>query len=76
MSDVHLAEALLFASRLTETEARAVAAQIARAAAEADLAAARAAEEAALREVDALRAIVRARGYARAVSHFLNSSKV
>ena len=73
MSDVHLAEALLFAYRLTETEARAVAAQIARAAAEADLAAARAAEEAALREVDAVRAIVRARGYARALSHFLNS---
>ena len=70
MSDVHLAEALLCASRLTETEARAVAAQIARAAAEADLAAARAAEEAALREVDAVRAIVRARGYARAISYF------
>lgn len=76
MSDVHLAEALLFVSRLTEAEARAVAAQLARAAAEADLAAAQAAEDAALREVDAVRAVVRARGYARAISHFLNSSKV
>ena len=73
MSDVHIAEALLSASRLTEAEARAVAAQLARAAAEADLAAAQAAEDAALREVDAVRAVVRARGYARAISHFLNS---
>lgn len=70
MSDVHLAEALLLASRLTEAEARAIAAQLARAAAELDLAAARAAEDAALREVDAVRAIVRARGYARAVQYF------
>lgn len=76
MSDVHLAEALLFASRLTEAEARAVAAQLARAAAEADLAAAQAAEDAALREVDAVRAVVRARGYARAIAHFHNKSKV
>lgn len=70
MPDVRLAEALPFASRLTEAEARAVAAQLARAAAEADLAAAQAAEDAALREVGAVRAVVRARWYARASSHF------